>query len=103
MDDGKGLRLNDYALVIQAAMAGEGIALGWRHIVEPLIEQNLLARIGKWSLQTGSGFYLIWSNRTQLSDQAIAVRKWMIETTAPGTGKLAAGQSKTSLASRLKN
>lgn len=99
MDDGKGLRLNDYALVVQAAMAGEGIALGWRHIVEPLIEQNLLARIGKWSLQTGSGFYLIWSNRTQLSDQAIAVRKWMIETAALGSGKLTASQPKTSLAS----
>jgi hypothetical protein len=64
-----------------------------------LIEQNLLARIGKWSLQTGSGFYLIWSNRTQLSDQAIAVRNWMIETAAPGTGKLTASQSKTSVAS----
>ncbi len=28
VDRGEGLRLNDYALVIQAAMAGEGIALG---------------------------------------------------------------------------
>jgi DNA-binding transcriptional LysR family regulator len=88
MDDGKGLRLNDYALVIQAAMAGEGIALGWRHIVDPLIEQNLLARVGNWSVQTGSGFYLVWSSKAQLSDQAIAVRAWMIETAADRAGKL---------------
>jgi len=80
MGSGKGLRLNDYALVIQAAMAGEGIALGWRHIVEPLIEQKLLARVGHWQLQTESGFYLISSNTVQLSEQALSVRKWIVET-----------------------
>jgi len=81
-DDGKGLRLNDYALVIQAAMAGQGIALGWEHIVQPLIEQKLLTRIGHRQLQTGVGFYLIWSNRAVLSEQARAVRNWIISTTA---------------------
>ena len=32
VDRGGGLRFNDYALVIQAAIAGEGIAYGWDHI-----------------------------------------------------------------------
>lgn len=27
-DDGTGLRLNDYALVLQAALAGEGVVFG---------------------------------------------------------------------------
>ena len=86
-DDGKGLRLNDYALVIQAAMAGEGIALGWQHIVQPLIEQKLLARIGHRELQPGVGFYLIWSNRAVLSEQAMAVRDWIINSTIHGADR----------------
>lgn len=80
-DNGTGLRLNDYALVIQAAMAGQGIAMGWSHIVERLIEQKLLQRVGDWQWCTRSGFYLIWSNRTSLSAQAEAVKSWIIEQT----------------------
>ena len=35
-----GLRLNDYALVLQAALAGEGFAFGWEHLTEPLVSQG---------------------------------------------------------------
>jgi len=79
-DSGEGLRLNDYALVIQAAMAGEGIAMGWRHVVDTPLEQNLLVRIGPWSWTSPVGFYLIWSSDADLSPEAEAVRDWIIET-----------------------
>ena len=77
-EDGAGLRLNDYALVLQAAMAGEGIALGWRHVTESLIAQSLLAPVGRWALETENAFYLVWSDRTRLSDTADAVRRWVL-------------------------
>ncbi|MCY4470764.1 MAG: LysR substrate-binding domain-containing protein [Thiotrichales bacterium] len=78
-DDGTGLRLNHYVLVLQAAMAGEGIAIGWTHLVDYLIGQGLLVRVGNRRWRTGRSFYLIWSNRTQLSPQAESVRTWIIE------------------------
>lgn len=77
-DRGEGLRLNDYALVLQAAMAGEGIALGWAHIVSPLLEQGLLRPVHDWSWRTGKSFYLIWSDRTPLSANAEKVRDWVV-------------------------
>ena len=76
-DSGEGLRLNDYALVIQAAMAGEGIALGWLHIVEKLLDQGLLEPVGPWRWETGHGHYLIWSKGTPLSENAQVVRDWI--------------------------
>ncbi len=76
----RGLRLNDYALVIQAAMAGEGIAIGWEHTVSKLIEQGLLVRIGQNVWETGANFYLIWRNTGDLSDDARIVRDWIIGT-----------------------
>ena len=82
-DDGTGLRLNHYLLVLQAAMAGEGIAMGWAHLVDPLIEQGLLVRIGRRQWRTERCFYLVRSNRTLLSPQAAAVRAWILAA-APG-------------------
>jgi len=79
VDQGEGLRLNDYALVIQAAMAGEGIAIGWRHVTESLIKKRLLVPVLPQSWVTGEEFHLIWSDRTELSDSAQQVRDWIIE------------------------
>ena len=79
VDRGEGLRLNDYALVIQAAMAGEGIAIGWRHVTESLIKKRLLVPVLPQSWKTGEEFHLIWSDHTELSESAQQVRDWIIE------------------------
>ena len=77
-DRGEGLRLNDYALVIQAAMAGEGIALGWRHVLTGLIEQRLLMPVHGWEWRSDQGFYLVWPKEAPLPENARAVRDWII-------------------------
>ena len=79
VDRGEGLRLNDYALVIQAAMAGEGVAIGWRHVTDSLIAKRLLVPVLPQSWITGEEFHLIWSERTELSESAQQVRDWIIE------------------------
>ena len=73
-----GLRLNDYALVIQAAMAGEGFAFGWQHQTEQLIDKGLLAGRQDWAWRTGKGFYLVWSERQPLKAEAVLVRDWIL-------------------------
>ena len=49
---GKALTFNDYSIVLQAALEGQGLALGWRHIVEPLIAQGRLVRPVPQSVST---------------------------------------------------
>jgi len=73
-----GLRLNDYALVLQAAMAGEGIVLGWEHVCRLPMAQGLIAPVGPWTWDTGAGFYLVWSDRAPLSDRAALTRDWIL-------------------------
>lgn len=75
---GDGLRLNDYALVLQAAMAGEGFVLGWNHVCRLPIRQGLIAPVGPWQWDTGAGFYLVWSEREVLSDRAAFTRDWIL-------------------------
>ncbi|SMF54058.1 transcriptional regulator [Tistlia consotensis] len=76
-DRGEGLRLNDYGLVVQAAIAGEGVALGWRHLVGPLVEQGLVERLLEAALADGTGFYVVWPRAMPLAPQAELVRDWL--------------------------
>jgi DNA-binding transcriptional LysR family regulator len=73
-----GLRLNDYALVLQAAMAGEGFAIGWHHVVDPLVQQGLLTARPEWAWKTGKDFYLVWSKNRALTPKAKIVRAWIL-------------------------
>ena len=74
-----GLRLNDYALVLQAAMAGQGFAFGWRHVTDPLVNNGVLSAKPEWTWKTGLGFYLVWSKNKPLNTAAIAVKDWILE------------------------
>jgi DNA-binding transcriptional LysR family regulator len=77
-DAGGGLRLNDYALVLQAAMAGEGVALGWMHVCARPLAQGWLQTLGPWEWHTGDGFYLVWSATQSISPHAAVVRDWIL-------------------------
>jgi DNA-binding transcriptional LysR family regulator len=74
-----GLRLNDYALVLQAAIAGQGFAFGWRHVTDPLVANGLLSAKPEWTWETGLGFYLVWSQKRPLNQAALAVKDWILE------------------------
>ncbi|TIU93284.1 MAG: LysR family transcriptional regulator, partial [Mesorhizobium sp.] len=76
-DAGRGLRINDYALVIQAVMEGQGIALGWGHLAQRLLASGLLVRATGHTMTTGKGFHIIWSRNRELSDNARKVRDWL--------------------------
>lgn len=77
-DRGKGLRLNDYALVLQAAMAGEGIALGWHHLVERLAGQGLLALLFDEPYAEGRDFWVVSRAEPPLEPHARQVRDWLL-------------------------
>jgi DNA-binding transcriptional LysR family regulator len=51
---------NTFPLAMQAAVDGLGIALGWAHLVDPLLQQGKLVRpISSHSVSTNSGYYLL--------------------------------------------
>ena len=70
------LQLNDYALVIQAALEDQGVALGWRHLVDPLVERGALVKLGAREWRTKVGYFAVWTGN--LSRDAGRVRDWLI-------------------------
>lgn len=77
-DDGEGLRLNDYALVVQAAIGAQGIALGWTHIVEQPMRQGLLAKAHGSSWRTGHEFHIVSPRGRTVSADATRIRDWIL-------------------------
>lgn len=75
----KGLQINDYVSVIQSVIAGQGIALGWQHLVEGLVAQGVLVRLTGHDLTTGMDFHVIWPRDATLSRAAQDVRDWLLE------------------------
>ena len=59
----------NYALTLQAAMEGKGIALAWDQLAEPFISNGWLVELPGLRLQTDSGYYLCYSPNCRIADQ----------------------------------
>lgn len=73
-----GFRANDYVTVVQAALDGEGVALGWRHLVGGLIAAGRLVQVTPHRLVTGQSFHVVWPRGLALSENAGRVRDWLL-------------------------
>ena len=57
----RGLRINSYPMVLQAAEAGHGVALGWSYVTDPLLAEGRLICPVERVLETSDGYYLCTS------------------------------------------
>lgn len=71
----RSLYMNNYPLLIEAAKAGQGVALGWRHLVDEALETGALVRPVENSVATSLGYFLTW---TADSAAAAAFRDWAL-------------------------
>ncbi len=74
-----GPRVTSYSVALQFARKGAGIALGWRRLVEPMIESGKLAVIGDHSLPAPHRFYLCGQPDENLSKGARALKEWILD------------------------
>lgn len=75
---GRGARANDYVAVLQMALDGDAIALGWTAIIDVFLENGRLEEVTSHRLSTGEGFYIIWPKGRTLSEEEDSVRRWII-------------------------
>ena len=57
------LRFDNYTLLIQAAIGGQGVAIGWRHLVDNLLAQGLLCRPISETVISRLGYYVVLPQR----------------------------------------
>lgn len=74
----RGLRSNEYVPVVQAALDGEGIALGWLHLVKNHIASGRIVTVTDHVMHTGNAFYVVWPKGRPLAKNAFRVKEWII-------------------------
>lgn len=72
----KGFHINDYVSVIQSCLEGQGIALGWRHLTERLVERGALVRLTDHVHSTGKSFSVAWLKNRELGRNSARVKDW---------------------------
>lgn len=71
-----GYRSNDYSLIVQGALDGQGVALGWMHIVEALITSGRLVALAE-PLRSDLPFQILQRRDRPLSTGATVLRDWL--------------------------
>lgn len=71
------LRFDNYTLLIQAAIAGQGVAIGWRHLVDALIDQGLLCRPIVETASSALGYYVVLPQRKRRGELIGRFVEWL--------------------------
>ncbi|ATO34943.1 Glycine cleavage system transcriptional activator [Dickeya dianthicola] len=69
---------NAYSLVIQAALEGQGIALGWQPLIAPFLANKQLVQCGPMQ-RTDRGYYLISASAKPTSAQQEKIKAWLLD------------------------
>ena len=71
-------RFNSYVIALQAARSGQGITLGWKSLVAPLIETGNLVQVSDAQITAPHSYFVTWSARRPLSPHASLLRDWLL-------------------------
>jgi len=77
-----GQMFSDYALVVQAAIKGRGVALGWWHVVANEFAQDGLVPAGGPELATGRAYHLVAAANRPLPRPVLMLRDWLLDEVA---------------------
>lgn len=72
------IEFSDYGVVLQAAMNGEGVALGWITVVSRALAVGSLVPASSRRIRTGRSYHLLASRARPVRDVVAAIRDWMI-------------------------
>jgi putative choline sulfate-utilization transcription factor len=78
----RGIRLNSYPMVLQAAQAGRGLALGWSYIVDEIIRDGRLICPVEAVVETEQGYYVGALERNSTQPAISAFIQWVIKEAA---------------------
>ena len=83
----RGLQISNYPLVIDAACAGLGVALGWAGLVDDHLGDGRLVRPVEASLATEFGYYLIYPESLAGDAVLAQLQNWLETAFESGAGR----------------
>jgi LysR family glycine cleavage system transcriptional activator len=78
------LTVGNYPLLIQAAIAGHGVALGWRPLVDALLRDGQLVSLPVPPLTTRRGYFLVQPRGRAPWEALDSLREWIVRSCDDG-------------------
>ncbi|TPE49184.1 LysR family transcriptional regulator [Maribrevibacterium harenarium] len=72
------MEFDNYTLLVQAAIAGQGVALGWRSLVDDMIEQNMLVPLMDFSVSSTNGYFAVHSQSMAEDEVVQTFTNWLL-------------------------
>lgn len=71
------ITFNNYPMLVEAALDGQGLALGWRHLSESLLRQGRLVRpvAEEWDFRRG--YFIALREQPEPAPETTALRDWL--------------------------
>jgi putative choline sulfate-utilization transcription factor len=73
------LTFNNYQLLLQAALQGQGVGLGWAPLIDAMVESRLLVRLSPAPLTSERGYFVVESRNSPVSDPIEAFKRLLFE------------------------
>ena len=73
------LRFDNYTLLIQAAIGGQGVAIGWRHLVDNLLAEGLLCSPIAATVISRLGYYVVLPQRKRRGELIQRFVDWLMQ------------------------
>ena len=73
------ISFNNYQMVMQAAVQGQGAALGWTPLIDDLLAAGQLVRLGDRPLTSERGYFLVEPARAQANPLASEAIDWLLD------------------------
>jgi putative choline sulfate-utilization transcription factor len=73
----RGLRFNTYTILIQAATAGEGLALGWRTLVQDFVDNGTLVRPIPEATAAPGSYHVVRPETAEPSEALDCFLEWL--------------------------
>jgi LysR family transcriptional regulator, glycine cleavage system transcriptional activator len=70
--------LNNYQMVMQAVMQGQGVALGWAPLIDDMLAQGQVVRLSEHPLTSERGYFLVEPGRAHANPHAARAIDWLI-------------------------
>lgn len=76
------IRYRNYANLVQQALSGRGVALGWDTLLGGLLGRGMLVPVGPTMARTTVGYHLVWPTGMTRREGVRRLRTWLRQTVA---------------------
>ncbi|AIO68220.1 LysR substrate-binding domain-containing protein [Burkholderia oklahomensis] len=74
---------NHYPQLVQMAVYGQGLVLGWNQMIDHYLETRQLVRATRESATNGGGYYIVTPNERSMKRAVALFKRWLTQQSAP--------------------